>query len=56
MNLSRLLFWRRQPKDDPPPGGFYKDGEWRDPIVERGFNVKPTNETDPEFRFHRRGE
>jgi len=41
----KILFWRKEPKDNPPPGGYYENGEWNDPNTSRGFNVDPD---DPE--------
>lgn len=35
---------RRQ--ENPPPGGYYLSGEWRDPKPGRNFNVDPD---DPEL-------
>lgn len=44
------------PGHGEPGGDNYINGEWIDPDTSRGFNLKPTDATDPVFRFHRRGE
>ena len=42
--LGRIRrFFGKLPADNPPPGGYYADGEWRDPEPRRNYNVNPAN-------------